>query len=146
VIYTIGYDHLTPAQLAAVIRALSISTLVDVRSVPYSRRPGFSQAALKKTFGSLYRWAGDSLGGRPPGVKPSALAALAGTSDSDAPLLLCKEQAPGECHRYHTIALPLLHEHGVDCLHIFEDELIETSELEASLAEDRPYLCNTFTL
>ncbi len=145
-IYTIGYDHLTPAQLAAVIRALGIGRLLDVRSVPYSQRPGFAKAALAKTFGSVYQWAGDSLGGRPPGVTRAGLAALAASAESGDQVLLCKEQSPGECHRYHTIALPLLHDYGLDCLHIFEDELIETSELEASIAEDRPYLCETFAL
>lgn len=144
-IYTIGYDHMQLPDLQAIGKHFGITSLLDVRSIPFSRRPGFSRAALEKAFPNCYCWMGQDLGGRPPGVKRYALDQLA-LRTWDTAMLLCKEESPGDCHRYHTIALPLLRDYRVDCIHIYQDELIETSELAAAVEEDRNYLCRTFTL
>jgi uncharacterized protein (DUF488 family) len=45
-IATIGYEKATPGALIAALRAAGIETLVDVRAVARSRRPGFSKGAL----------------------------------------------------------------------------------------------------
>jgi uncharacterized protein (DUF488 family) len=45
-IATIGYEKATPDQVFAALRAAGIETLVDIREVPWSRRPGFSKGAL----------------------------------------------------------------------------------------------------
>ena len=68
-VYTIGYGARSFEALIAALRAHDISTLVDVRSAPYSRyKPEFSKDALEqelKRAGIRYVYLGDALGGRP---------------------------------------------------------------------------------
>lgn len=45
-IATIGYEKATPGALIAALQAAGVETLVDVRAVARSRRPGFSKGAL----------------------------------------------------------------------------------------------------
>lgn len=45
-IATIGYEKATPSQVIATLMAAGIDTLVDVRAVARSRRPGFSKGNL----------------------------------------------------------------------------------------------------
>ena len=45
-IATIGYEKATPDQVIAALQAARIETLVDIRQLPWSRRPGFSKGAL----------------------------------------------------------------------------------------------------
>jgi len=44
---TIGYEQATPATLIAALKKARVDTLLDVRAVPLSRRPGFSKNVLK---------------------------------------------------------------------------------------------------
>ena len=43
---TIGYEGLTLADFLAILRRVNVETLVDVRELPLSRKPGFSKSAL----------------------------------------------------------------------------------------------------
>lgn len=43
---TIGYEGLTTHGLLRLLRSYGIQTLVDVRELPLSRKPGFSKSAL----------------------------------------------------------------------------------------------------
>ncbi|MFD1952053.1 DUF488 family protein [Sphingomonas arantia] len=45
-IWTIGYEGATQAEVIAVLSAAKIETLIDIRAVPLSRRPGFSKNVL----------------------------------------------------------------------------------------------------
>jgi uncharacterized protein (DUF488 family) len=45
-IYTIGYEGSDSADFLATLRLLGVRTLVDVRAVPISRKPGFSKTRL----------------------------------------------------------------------------------------------------
>ena len=45
-IATIGYEKATPDQVIAALKAAGVDLLVDIRAVPWSRRPGFSKGAL----------------------------------------------------------------------------------------------------
>jgi uncharacterized protein (DUF488 family) len=45
-IFTIGYEHATPKSLLAELEKAGVKTLIDVRELPASRRPGFSKRAL----------------------------------------------------------------------------------------------------
>ena len=45
-IFTLGYEGTTARQFMRVLQARSIMTLVDVREMPLSRKPGFSKNAL----------------------------------------------------------------------------------------------------
>ncbi len=140
-IYTIGYDHLKAGHLQRVIRRLGVGKLVDCRSVPTSRIPGFGRRQLESALGDKYEWRPE-LGGRGAGPTKKALRELVNHENSTpaTPLLLmCKEEAPGDCHRHHTIAVPLLTEYGVDCVHVFQEQLIRASELQASIDQNRDY-------
>lgn len=45
-IFTIGYERATPARLIKALKDAGVETLIDVRELPASRRPGFSKKAL----------------------------------------------------------------------------------------------------
>jgi uncharacterized protein (DUF488 family) len=68
-IYTVGYGARTLDALVETLQTHRITTVVDVRSAPYSRfKPEFSKDALEralKQHGLRYVYLGDALGGRP---------------------------------------------------------------------------------
>lgn len=136
-IYTIGYQRLTPRALERIADALGIELVIDVRSVPSSRKPGFSRGALSALLGDRYEWRGDTLGGR-PGPTAAGLTALA--REPRRVLLLCLEEAPGDCHRHRTIAVPLA-KRRIAVTHIFRDELIAASELQRAIDDGDEYGC-----
>ena len=47
-LYTVGYENRTLAEFTAYLKNHGISTLVDVREIPLSRKKGFSKTALSK--------------------------------------------------------------------------------------------------
>lgn len=139
-IYTIGYQRLSHERLRAIMQALGIVKLVDVRSIPQSRRPGFGGRQLREAFPDQYLWKGDVLGGIKPGKPGTTHAGLrwaveAGRSFHDHILLLCVCHAPGSCHRHVLVARQLL-AMETDCRHIYEDEIVLASELERALNDD----------
>jgi uncharacterized protein (DUF488 family) len=136
-IYSVGYDHMTPAELLSIMDRLKIRTLIDCRSVPQSRRPGFSRKALEKLLGARYQWQGQDLGGRGAGPTDDGLKALELYTQRSRPeplLLLCKEEAPGDCHRHSAIAVPLL-ARGIEVVHIYRNELVTASELQKAIVD-----------
>lgn len=68
-LYTIGHSNLSAAEFLALLNTHHITTLVDVRSAPYSKYvPHFGKRELEtflKSRGVNYRYAGEVLGGRP---------------------------------------------------------------------------------
>ena len=66
---TIGHSNLQADQFLALLRAHNVTTIADVRSVPFSRRfPWFSSRTLADRLhskGIAYVMVGDTLGGRP---------------------------------------------------------------------------------
>jgi uncharacterized protein (DUF488 family) len=66
-VWTIGHSTRSFPELAELLRAHALSQLVDVRSIPASRRnPQFGRDALAKSLEDeaiRYVWMGDSLGG-----------------------------------------------------------------------------------
>ena len=132
-IYSIGYQTLTPDYLSNLMDSLRVDVLIDVRSVPQSRKKGFSRKALAARFGARYEWRGDVLGGRGAGPTLKGITDLA--TEKRVVLLLCLEHLPGQCHRYHDIALPLKRR-GVDVWHVVDQEIVETSEVLRALASE----------
>lgn len=49
--FTVGYQQLSVEQLLRKLHENGIETVVDVRDVPFSRRPGFSKGALASALG-----------------------------------------------------------------------------------------------
>lgn len=134
-LYTIGHSNHTPAAFIAHLKQHNVTVLVDVRSVPFSRRfPHFSKNALRALLHAhdiRYSYAGEKLGGRPQ----DAAVITAGGVDYDAVMkqdwyrdgiarllelsaeatqqhgqlaIVCSEGDPRHCHRHHLIARSLI--------------------------------------
>lgn len=127
-IYSIGYSRLTPSGLARLVSELDVEAVIDVRSIPNSRRPAWAKKNLVALLGRRYEWRGDELGGRAP-VTVAALDRLAKENRQRRRLmLLCLEEAPWECHRHHSIAAPLL-DRGVNVGHLWLGQLVRARDL-----------------
>jgi hypothetical protein len=143
-IYSIGYQNTPIPDLIRIIRRLNITLVVDVRSVPYTRRPDryeFNKNRLQKRFaddpsfsplpasplfhgphhsGCLYIWKGDVLGGKFGEAKEEGIVWLVQEARTDnILLLLCLEDDPSQCHRRYDIARRLL-DHGIDVIHLYQ--------------------------
>lgn len=152
-IFTIGHSNLASDKFVDLLIANKIQTLVDVRSSPYSKfHPQFNRETIKanlKLNGINYKYAGDSLGGRPKdpscykeGILPEGLAdylrlvdypavmtkdffiqgveQLLKIAKNETVALLCSEEDPAQCHRHHLIGKYLVL-HDVSVLHIRAD-------------------------
>jgi uncharacterized protein (DUF488 family) len=123
-IFTIGYGEATPDRVIATLRAAEVATLVDVRAIANSRKPGFSKTALSaalesagigylhlRPLGTPAAGRVAARSGRPAEMRriftahlagTEAQAALAGLADRAARervCLLCLEADPAVCHR-----------------------------------------------
>src|SRR6185295_7614574 len=113
-IKTIGHSNHPIERFVDLLKAGGVERLVDVRSVPGSRRfPQFGRERLSKHLaeaGIDYVWEGEALGGKPGrGGGYDALAARPEFKDAVGRLLsdsagrslclMCAEKQPLECHR-----------------------------------------------
>jgi uncharacterized protein (DUF488 family) len=118
---TIGHSNLPLDGFMAALKAHNVTAIVDVRSVPFSRRfPWFSSRTLSERLqskGVAYVMMGETLGGRPanPALYRDDIAdyeAMAATTDFHASIdrviayatrhrlcLMCSEREPLDCHR-----------------------------------------------
>lgn len=123
-LFTIGYEGATVDGLVAALQTAGVRTLVDVRAVPLSRKPGFSKKALAARLaeaGIGYRHMQRL--GTPPDGRAAArkgdhggleriylahleasdaqaqLAELAALARAEPVALLCFERCPEDCHR-----------------------------------------------
>ena len=144
-LFSIGYDPRLP-DLANKLDA----QVIDVRARPSGRvKAGWKAADLARTFGDRYEWHGRTLGGRAfvagsdewIEAPAEVLKPLAKRGKKENLILLCACWQPWECHRYNEILKPILglKTSQVDALHIFGDQLIETSELADTDITGRPY-------
>jgi uncharacterized protein (DUF488 family) len=136
-ISTIGYEGATPDALVAALRAAGIETLVDVRALANSRRPGFAKRALTaaleeagigylhlRALGTPAEGRAAVRAGRPAVMRrifaahlagDEAQAALANLSDlarRQRVCVLCLEADPATCHRTlvaEAVGLPVVH-------------------------------------
>jgi hypothetical protein len=130
-IYTIGYQRLSVDFLDRLLTALD-ARLVDCRFKPFSRRPGFSAPDLARRYGGRYDRRGDELGGFGH-TTPQGIARL--RAERRNVILMCAEEAPGDCHRHHAICGP----HVPDAIHIHQGDLIRARELQRAIDEDDGY-------
>jgi len=146
-IFTVGHGRERFEAIAALLDAVGVGTLIDVRSAPYSRHaPDFSRPELDRrcsAAGIGYRFLGQHLGGRPsnpalqgPDGEPDfeRIAATPGF-DADIGLLmelaaggpvaiLCAEEDPARCHRA-TLLAPALVARGARVAHLRHDGSVE---------------------
>ena len=143
ILYTVGHSNHSMDRFLGLLAGVRIHTLVDVRSQPYSRHaPQFNkknlETALART-GLKYLFLGRELGGRPDGPalqKPDGqadyqkiqagaafrqgIATLAGHAGHDRTAVMCAEEDPGRCHRFHLLA-PALLARGLQVIHLRAD-------------------------
>ena len=164
-LYTIGHSTRTLDELIEILRAHSIQTLVDIRSLPMSRRlPHFNRESLEKTLaeaGVRYVWMKD-LGGRRKKIRddsphialrsPSfrnyadymltaefrgAIASLIELAEQSPTAYMCAERVYFRCHRMMVSDWLLGHGHQV--LHIDGTAAAKPHHLmaEARLVDDQ---------
>ena len=135
-IYTIGYQKLTPERLREIVFGLN-ATLIDIRSNPRSRvKKGFSEFELSILLGTQYEWRGNLLGGRIE-IDPWSIKQLEQFNSSRKNcVLMCQEHEPSDCHRHFAICS----KHYPKAYHIFNDDLYTAEEIESS---DSPSDCGS---
>ena len=138
-IYSIGHGLLELDQFVENLGRYDVSTVVDVRSHPVSARaPRFDRQRLERALrdhGVAYRWAGETLGGRPaahlmtPGGVPDyermsaepattrALDFLVHLATERTVAMMCSESRPENCHRTRMLE-PQLEHRGARVEHI----------------------------
>ena len=146
-VYTIGHSTHTTDAFLRLLRTHEIATLVDVRSVPYSRyNPQYgreSLAASLRTAGLDYQYLGDSLGGRLPGELAvhdrykgyallsrttefqTGLTSLMAVAAKSPTAIMCAEKDPLGCHRTLLVSQALVR-NRVHVEHILHDGQLQT--------------------
>jgi len=164
-IKTIGHSNRPIERFAGLLKRGGVELLVDVRSVPYSRRfPHFGRERLLEsleTAGIAYLWEGEALGGRPgdksggynvvaarPAFK-QALDRVIERSATTSLCLMCAEKEPLDCHRTLLVSRRLA-ERGAGIVHLLADgttrshreveETLLAKQLGADLFDDRTKL------
>lgn len=152
-LYSIGHSNVPVTRLVALLQQHQIVTLCDVRSAPYSRfNPQFNREDLAQSLradGVVYRFMGDTLGGKPAdatlrtedgalpdyakiAASPSFTRGLQKLIDLGARLptaFMCSEADYHVCHR-HRLITPALIARGVVVWHIMPDGSLERGAIE----------------
>ena len=165
-IKTIGHSNHPIERFVTLLKAGGVQRLIDVRSMPWSRRfPQFGRERLAKSLkdaGIAYVWQGEALGGKPKAgggyddlaARPEftdAIGRLIADSGGTTLCLMCAEKEPLDCHRTVLVSRRLA-ERGAEIEHlladgkrkphaVLEEELLEASDDGApdlfTTAEDR---------
>lgn len=109
-LFTVGYQTRTVENIRKLTDKLK-AILVDCRSNPVSRKAGFNRKSLEKEI-SAYKWMGEHLGGRTVVTGEGIEYLRSGLEVGQNMLLMCMEESPLDCHRYHTI-----------CSHMFPEAI-----------------------
>ena len=149
VLYTIGHSRHPIEHFINLLKEASVSLVLDVRSIPYSRRnPQFNRKTLADRLadeGIAYVFSGKELGAKSPSpdcyvngkVQFDLIAARPEFSDGldlviektgeARPTLLCAEEDPLTCHRTILVCRHLRNRVN-SILHIRGDGSIETND------------------
>ena len=137
-IYTLGHSNLDFMRFISLIQANNINHIIDIRSIPYSRRAPWSNKSrlpeMLRPFRIHYTYLGHKLGGKkktidqyskqqgvtPQEIYKEGIQRLLQLSIRDKLALLCSEGKPENCHRQHIVAQSLI-ESGVKVIHIMGD-------------------------
>lgn len=134
-IKTIGHSNHPIERFVDLLKAGGVALLVDVRSMPYSRRfPQFGKERLAESLAAAgigYSHEGAALGGKPEGggdydalaARPAfkdALGRLIERAEETTLCLMCAEKEPLDCHRTVLVSRRLA-ERGVAVDHLLAD-------------------------
>ena len=122
-IYTIGHGTKSQGELLDKLKKNDIQKLIDVRSIPYSRKnPQFNREELRsflQPHGIEYVHKGKNLGGLSENVRfdetCDEVVALANAGWRVA--VMCSESSPSQCHRKYDLQ-PEFENRGAQVLHI----------------------------
>jgi uncharacterized protein (DUF488 family) len=149
-IFTIGHGKHNFLSFIVLIQDNNINHIIDIRSIPYSRRAPWSNKSrlpeLLRPYGIRYSYFGHKLGGKkqsiatiskqqdvtPEKIYNQAIQKLIQLSERDLITLLCAEEDPANCHRQHIVAQTLLKE-GIQVMHI-----LKNGALQEAWKEDHP--------
>jgi uncharacterized protein (DUF488 family) len=145
-LFSIGHSNIEGPRFIALLQAVGVTAVADVRSTPLSRHfPWFSKtplAAALRQSDIAYRFFGDRLGGRPrdaalyrDGIADyeamarqddfrSGIADLIGEAQHGRVCLMCAEREPLDCHRCLLVSRELAGR-GLRVGHILHDGSIE---------------------
>jgi uncharacterized protein (DUF488 family) len=144
-LFTIGHSvHVLP-DFFALLGALNIDVLVDVRSRPYSRHvPQYNHGLIRTaTIGAGFRFVylGRELGGYPPNpdLFPIGLQRLLTGLDVFRVAVMCAEEDPAHCHRHRLIG-SALRELAIPVHHIRGDGSVESWEAAEGRRAPQPSL------
>jgi uncharacterized protein (DUF488 family) len=136
-LWTIGHSAHSADYLIELLEGQGIARVVDVRSVPYSRRhPQHGRERLQASLearGIDYRWAGEALGGKrdmeAARVSESfqkGLSHLAKLAEETPTAIMCAEEDPRHCHRLHLICAEWAPRYGEAIRHIRKGRRVES--------------------
>jgi uncharacterized protein (DUF488 family) len=148
IIKTIGHSNHPIERFVDLLKVGGVKLLVDVRSMPYSRRfPQFGRERLARSLGEAgidYLWEGEALGGKPgqaggynelaarPAFK-DALGRLVDRGTGTTLCLMCAEKEPLDCHRTVLVSRRLADD-GVAVEHLLADGRVRAhAEIEDAL-------------
>jgi uncharacterized protein (DUF488 family) len=172
-VYTLGHTQGSFEAFADVLRRRQITLAIDVRSKPWLRwAKQFNKEAMETLLPQLgveYLWLGEHLGGRPDGdqfydsegyalyqpisEQPWFLKAI-GRVEYEAErrpvAMVCVEEAPERCHRYHLLGR-VLRKREMNVVHIRRNGVLEgqsavaarIGEGQVSLLGDIPIWCSS---
>jgi len=163
VVFTLGYGHAPVRDVLRVLELLGADAVVDIRSIPFSRRrPEMNRPALERLLrghGLAYYYLGEGLDGMPDGPgKPvvyfgNATCGVVPLSERPAfhrdikrllalleqgrrPVLLCRCADPRRCHRARFVGVALV-QRGLSVWHVdmgaFQRHAAEITTKEALL-------------
>jgi len=135
-IYTIGYSTRTLPEFINELQKFSITTIIDVRSRPWSRNAAFSANQIERwsaSAGLMYRQLGHILGGDTniaieDDRYQSALRLIIDAAKAENTAVFCAEGDPALCHRTWDIGASLLFNWGVPTVNILRDGGLEKVE------------------
>ena len=151
-LWTIGHSNHSAGKFLGLLLRHGIACVVDVRSIPYSRRnPQFNRERMDQSLSSrdiAYFWEGEALGGKRDLRKNPELFDAKGRIDwmrvrrredfiramgrlkeqveKTPTAVLCAEENPRNCHRLHLISAAWAENCGEYILHIRADGRMET--------------------
>jgi uncharacterized protein (DUF488 family) len=147
-IRTIGHSNHPIERFMALLKAGGVERLIDVRSMPWSRRwPQFGRERLARSLaeaGIAYAWEGEALGGKPKAgggyddaaARPEfkdTIGRLIADSAGTTLCLMCAEKEPLDCHRTVLMSRRLA-ERGATIEHLLADGTVRPhAEIEEAL-------------
>lgn len=128
-IFTIGHSNKDSQAIIDLLQTYSIDTLIDARSIPYSKHnPQFNRQDFKNLCEAnkiKYEWRGNNIGGLDRNVyfDETCKELVERASKDERIAVMCSEGSHTQCHRHFTIQ-PKLEEYGAIVAHIQQDGAI----------------------